>query len=67
MDILGKIRRWHYRDGVGIREIADKTSLSRNTVRRYLRDRDVLPEYPKRAAVATKLAPFEAQLRRSLQ
>lgn len=67
MDILGKIRRWHYRDGVGIREIADKTSLSRNTVRRYLRDRDVLPEYPKRAAVATKLAPFEAQLRKWLE
>lgn len=67
MDLLGKIRRWHYRDGVGIREIADKTSLSRNTVRRYLRDREMVPDYPRRVAVVTKLAAFEGQLRRWLE
>jgi len=62
MDLLGKIRRWHYRDGMGIREIAAKTSLSRNTVRKYLRDRQVVPNYPERHAGVTKLTPFLEQL-----
>jgi transcriptional regulator with XRE-family HTH domain len=35
MDTLGKIRRWRHRDGESIRKIAKKTSLSRNTVRKY--------------------------------
>jgi transposase len=50
MDLLGKIR-WHYRDGISIREIAVKTSLSRNTVRKYLRDRQSTPDYPERRAI----------------
>jgi transposase len=66
MDLLGKIRRWHYRDGVGIREIAEKTSLSRNTVRKYLRDRQSTPTYPRRVAAKTKLAGFEERLRQWL-
>jgi hypothetical protein len=45
MDLLGKIR-WHYRDGISIREIAAKTSLSRNTVRKYLRERQSNFDYP---------------------
>lgn len=32
MDMLAKIRRMHLRDGIGIREIAKRTGLSRNTV-----------------------------------
>ena len=66
MDLLGKIRRWHYRDGVGIREISGKTSLSRNTVRKYLRDRQSTPDYPRRVAVRTKLSGFEERLRQWL-
>jgi hypothetical protein len=50
MDLLGKIR-WHYRDVISIREIAVKTSLSRNTVRKYLRDRQSNQDYPERRAI----------------
>ena len=36
--LLSVIRRWHLREGVSIREIARRTQLSRNTVRKYLAD-----------------------------
>lgn len=62
MDLLGKIRRWHFRDKMSIREIAAKTSLSRNTVRKYLRNKDLVPEYPERRPAATKLTPYLSQL-----
>lgn len=34
--ILSVIRRWYLREGVPIREIARRTRLSRNTIRKYL-------------------------------
>lgn len=48
MAILSVIRRWHLRDGVSIREIARRTRLSRNTIRKYLASGVVEPKYPKR-------------------
>ena len=37
MALLSVIRRWHFREGMPIREIERRTGLSRNTIRRYLR------------------------------
>ena len=37
--LLSVIRRWHFRDGMPIREITRRTGLSRNTVRKYLASR----------------------------
>lgn len=34
--LVSVIRRWHLRDGMPIREIARRTGLSRNSVRKYL-------------------------------
>ena len=48
--LLSVIRRWHHRDGIAIREIARRTGLSRNTVRKYLASGVVEPRYPKRKA-----------------
>ena len=39
MDMLGKVRRMHMRDRLSISEIARRTGLSRNKVRRWLRAR----------------------------
>ena len=33
--LLSVIRRWHLREQVAIREIARRTGLSRNTVKKY--------------------------------
>jgi len=46
--LLSVIRRWHLRDGMPIREIARRTGLSRNTVRKYLASKVVEPVYPPR-------------------
>jgi predicted transcriptional regulator len=46
--LLGIIRRWHIRDQVPSREIARRLSISRNTVRRYLRSETIEPAYAER-------------------
>lgn len=49
MGMLAKIRRMHIRDGMSLRAVARRTGLSRNTIRRWLRQADVVePQYPKR-------------------
>ena len=59
--LLSVIRRWHLREQMSIREIARRTGLSRNTVRKYLKDGVVTPAYPKRKA-RSKLDAFSPQL-----
>ena len=46
--LLSVIRRWRLRDGMAIREIARRTGLSRNSVRKYLDDGVIDPKYPQR-------------------
>ena len=45
MDLLSVIRRWHFRQGIPIREIKRRTGLSRNTIRKYLRADVVEPAF----------------------
>lgn len=45
MELLSVIRRWALRDQLSIREIARRTGLSRNTIRRYLRGDVVEPAF----------------------
>jgi len=59
--LLSVIRRWHLRDGMPIREIARRTGLSRNTVRKYLASQVVEPTYPPRKT-PSKLDDYEQTL-----
>ena len=59
--LLSVIRRWRLRDGMAIREIARRTGLSRNTVRKYLNDRVIDPKYPDRKS-PSKLDAFADKL-----
>ncbi len=59
--LLSVIRRWHFREGVPIREITRRTGLSRNTVRKYLASGVIEPAYPKRAS-PSKLDDYEHTL-----
>jgi transposase len=45
MALLSVIRRWALRDQLSIREIARRTGLSRNTIRKYLRSGAVEPKF----------------------
>lgn len=51
-----------YRQGKGIREIARLTALSRNTVRKYLRDVGEEPSYRSRQRRPGKLDPYKGYL-----
>lgn len=61
MAFLTVIRRWALRDKRPIREIARRTGISRNTIKKYLREEIVetafqTPDRP------SKLDPYAAQL-----
>jgi transposase-like protein len=50
VSMLATIRRMHFRDGVPIRDLSRRTGLSRNTIRRWLKEpSSEEPRYPKRA------------------
>ena len=59
--LLSVIRRWHFREGMPIREITRRTGLSRNTVRKYLASGVVEPRYPNRKT-PSKLDDYELTL-----
>ena len=58
---LSVIRRWHFREGMPIREITRRTGLSRNTVRKYLASGVIEPRYPNRKT-PSKLDDYELTL-----
>jgi len=55
--LLSVIRRWHFRDGLSQREIARRTGLSRNTIRKYRNSKIVDPSYPKRQSTKKLKVP----------
>jgi len=59
--LLSVIRRWHHREEMPIREIARRTGLSRNTVRKYLASGVVDTNYSKRKS-SSKLTVYEQTL-----
>jgi transcriptional regulator with XRE-family HTH domain len=62
MEMLGKVRRMRYRDGLSRAEIARRTGLSRTTVKKWLRAAEaVLPRY-RRAEAPGKLSAFKEVL-----
>ena len=62
MAMIGKVRRMRYRQNKSVREIVRATSLSRNTVRKYLRIEQVEDPKYQRKALATKLTPYHEQI-----
>ena len=63
MEMLGRIRRMHVRDKLSVREIAKRTGLSRNTLRKWLRNAEQVKEpVYSRASGFSKLAAFTDEL-----
>ena len=67
MNMIGKIKRMHFRDGQSVREIARRTGLSRNTVRTWLRAPAEKELRYRRTARPGKLTPFHAALEQALR
>ena len=66
MAMIGKVLRMHHREKKSVREIVRATSLSRNTVRKYLRTPVAEPPRYRRKAAMTKLSPFVETVRMAL-
>ncbi len=54
MELPSVLRRWAFRDRLSIREISRPTSLSRNTIRKYLRS-DVVGVFGDAAKMTTAM------------
>jgi transposase len=68
MEMLGKVRRMHLRDQLSLHEIAKRTGLSRNTIKKWLRtDEEVTVPAYRREAGPGKLTPFHAALELALK
>ena len=55
-----------HRQGLSIRKIAKKLGCSRNTVRKYIKEK-TLPSYPTRAASPSKLDPFKEYIQQRIE
>lgn len=66
MDMIGKVRRMRLRDQLSLSEIAKRTGLSHNTVKKWLKaPSDVVPKC-ERVKVDGKLTGFEPALHQAL-
>ncbi len=66
MAMYAKVRRMRLRDGLSISEIARRTSLARNTIKRWLRGPVRSEMTYRRSAAPKKIGPYEATLREAL-
>jgi len=65
--MLAKIRRMHLRDKLSIREISRRTNLSRNTIRQWLRQPNMVePKYSQRPVISV-VEPYFEQIRQWLK
>jgi transposase len=62
MNMLGKIRRLRYREGLSIKEISRRTGLARNTVRGWLRAKEGAEPRYRRSSGQRLVSSFEQPL-----
>ena len=67
MAMIGKVKRMHFREKKSVREIARLTSLSRNTVRKWLKAAVLEEPRYRRSEAPGKLTPFHESLRLALK
>jgi transposase len=67
MAMYAKVRRMRMRDGLSISEIARRTSLSRNTIKEWLRGPVRTEMRYRRPGAPKKIGPYEATLRQALE
>ncbi|MCK6407547.1 MAG: IS21 family transposase [Rhodocyclaceae bacterium] len=67
MNLLGKVRRLHYRDGHTLSEIERRTGLTRKTIRKWLKAPEGSEPKYRRQQHDTKIAAYAEQLTRMLE
>ena len=59
MEMMGKIRRMYFRDKLSLHEIAKRTGLARNTIRKWVRAPEAKQPVYQRRAIFNKLRACE--------
>ena len=67
MAMIGKVKRMFFREKKSFREIVRLTSLSRNTVRKWLKAAVVEEPRYRRSAAPGKLTPIQESLKLALK
>ncbi len=67
MNMLGRVRRLHYRDGLTISEIERRTGLTRKTIRKWLSAAEGTEPTYRRRIGPTKIGPYAEQLIKMLE
>ncbi len=67
MEMMGKIRRMYFRDKLSLHQIAKRTGLSRNTIRKWVRAPEATQPAYQRCAAFNKLSPFHQTLEQALK
>ena len=67
MEMMGKIRRMYFRDKLSLHEIAKRTGLARNTIRKWVRAPEAKQPVYLRRAIFNKLSPFHGTLEQALK
>jgi transposase len=67
MEMLGKVRRMYYRDGLSRSDISRRTGLSRNTVKKWLKAAEGESPAYRRESTPGKLGPYQATLIQALE
>lgn len=67
MGMYAKIRRMHFREGLAISEIQRRTSLSRNTIKKWLREPEGSEPKYERSTSPSKIAPYADWLIRAVE
>ena len=67
MNLLGKVRRLHYRDGLSLSEIERRTGLTRKTIRKWLKAPEGAEPKYRRKPGETKIAAYAEPLVKMLE
>ena len=67
MNMLGKVRRLHFRDGLTISEIERRTGLTRKTIRKWLKAPEGIDPKYRRQSTDTKITPYTGRLLKMLE
>lgn len=62
MNMLGKVRRLYYRDGLSLSEIERRAGLTRKPIRKWLKAPEGMEPKHRRCSGDTKITPYAAQL-----
>ena len=67
MNMLGRVRRLHFRDGLSLSEIERRTGLTRKTIRKWLKAPEGADPRYRRRLGETKISAYTEQLVKMLE